>query len=60
MAVFYIAKSFITFIHGGKLKKTVVIYHGILTLENVVSAVNYSGIFITLVSSVNITKPLAL
>jgi hypothetical protein len=60
MAVYKNAKSFITFIHGGKLKKTVVIYHGILTLENVERAVNYSGIFITLVSSVNITKPLAL
>jgi hypothetical protein len=29
-------------------KKTVVIYRGLLTLENVDAAVNYHGVFITL------------
>ncbi len=38
-------KSFITLAHGGKL---VGIYNGILTLENVGTAVNYHSILITL------------
>jgi hypothetical protein len=44
-------KRFITLVHGSKLKHhcgTVVIYRGILTIENVSTAVNYHGIFITL------------
>ncbi len=57
MAVEYHGKSFMTVVVN---LNTVVICHGILTLENVGSAVNYSGIFITLASSVNITKLLAL
>ncbi len=32
---------------------TAVIYHGILTLENVSTAVNYRGIFITFVPEAN-------
>jgi hypothetical protein len=42
-------ESFITLAHGGKLKyRTVIIYHRILNLENVGTAVNYRGIFKTL------------
>jgi hypothetical protein len=44
-------KCFITSVHGSKLKYhggTVVIYRGSLTIENVSTAVNYHGIFITL------------
>ncbi len=33
---------------------TAVIYHRTLTLENVVSAVNYNGIFITLATGKNV------
>jgi hypothetical protein len=35
---------------------TVVIYHGILTLENVSTAVNYCGIFITFAPEANPIK----
>jgi hypothetical protein len=47
-------KSCITLVHDGKIKYGgnltwyALIYHGILTLENVGTALNYRGIFITL------------
>jgi len=37
-------KSFITLVGGGNFN-AVVIYHGILALENVGTVVNYRGIF---------------
>jgi hypothetical protein len=40
-------KTFITLAHGGKIKYPV-IYSRVLTLDNVGTAVNYCGIFITL------------
>jgi hypothetical protein len=35
---------------------TAVIYHGMLTLENVSTAVNYRGIFITLAQGVDVIR----
>ncbi len=45
-------KSFITLAHGGKM----VIYHWILILKNVGTAVNYHDIFTTLALGVNVSK----
>jgi hypothetical protein len=48
-----VVKSLITLAHGDNLN-TEVIYRRILTLENVSTAVNYHGIFITLASGLSV------
>ncbi len=52
------AKSCITLAHGGKLNAAV-FYHGILTLGNVGTGLNYHNIYITLMPDANVIKTLS-
>ncbi len=62
MAVNYHGKKFANIGLGAYLNTVVIycgaaaIYHGMLTLENVSTAVNYCGIFITLAQGVDVIR----
>jgi hypothetical protein len=55
MALNHHGKKFIILANGGK-QDTAVIYHSILTLENVGTVKNYKSIFIILAPGVNVLK----